>query len=289
MRKIDLLVLGLIVLYLAGCVSGSNNGSSSSPVNTGFDDGESSTAGNPQGGVGGGNNAPIEINIPSRNESVPAGVLEQLSWGGQGGGDGPTFEQPCGGCDARLYKNSLSLSGFLSFQTLEIPIYRYLEGSCALGSAEYVTTLTVQADQNGNFESKLSGATEKLLLRSIYDSDTGEEVWFSFLTYKIEEYLDCSALDAAPKSCPGAPPQRLKVNEMAYVCTAGDTVKLRDGPDKDYPILKSLVPGADIKIIGGPTCADNWSWWQVETESGYVGWMSEGGDDIDTYFLCPRK
>src|SRR5690349_9725678 len=122
MRKIDLLVLGLIVLYLAGCVSGSNNGSSSGPVNTGFDDGESSTAGNPQGGVGGGNNAPIEINIPSRNESVPAGVLEQLSWGGQGGGDGPTFEQPCGGCDARLYKNSLSLSGFLSFQTLEIPI-----------------------------------------------------------------------------------------------------------------------------------------------------------------------
>lgn len=57
---------------------------------------------------------------------------------------------------------------------------------------------------------------------------------------------------AAPSSCPGAPPQRLKIDEMAFVCTAGDTVKLREGPGRSYSILKSLDPGTELKVIGGP-------------------------------------
>lgn len=89
--------------------------------------------------------------------------------------------------------------------------------------------------------------------------------------------------------CPGAPTQRLGIGEMAYVCTSADTVKLREGPGKNYSVIKSLVPGADLKVIGGPECNDNWSWWQVKTESGYIGWMSEGGDSTDKYYLCPRN
>ncbi len=90
-------------------------------------------------------------------------------------------------------------------------------------------------------------------------------------------------------TCPNAPLQQLTVGEMAFVCTASETVKLRDGAGKNYEIIKSLIPGADVKVIGGPECADDWSWWQVETESGYIGWMSEGGDETDYYFLCPSK
>jgi len=93
---------------------------------------------------------------------------------------------------------------------------------------------------------------------------------------------------SSPDSCPGAPKQRLKVGDNAYVCTKVDTVALREGPSKNYTIIKRLVPGADLKIIGGPTCANNWSFWQVRTESGYTGWMSEGGDSKDKYFLCPK-
>ncbi len=90
-------------------------------------------------------------------------------------------------------------------------------------------------------------------------------------------------------TCPNAPLQQLTVGEMAFVCTVSETVKLREGAGKNYEIIKSLVPGADVKVIGGPECADDWSWWQVETESGYVGWMSEGGDETDYYFLCPSE
>ena len=89
-------------------------------------------------------------------------------------------------------------------------------------------------------------------------------------------------------SCPGAPPQRLTVGELAYVCTISDPVRLRNGPGKNYNPITSLDKGTDIYVVDGPICADNWTWWQVETESGDFGWMAEGGDNVDPYFICPR-
>jgi hypothetical protein len=91
-----------------------------------------------------------------------------------------------------------------------------------------------------------------------------------------------------PRSCSGAPPQRIKVGGKAYVCTKRDSVILREGPGRSYAEIRRLVPGADLKIIGGPSCANNWSWWEVRTESGFTGWMAEGGDATDPYFLCPN-
>jgi hypothetical protein len=89
-------------------------------------------------------------------------------------------------------------------------------------------------------------------------------------------------------SCSGAPKQRLKVGGNASVCTTSEPVALRDGPGKGYSVIKYLVSGADLKVKDGPVCANNWSYWKVQTESGYIGWMSEGGDSKDTYFLCPK-
>lgn len=100
--------------------------------------------------------------------------------------------------------------------------------------------------------------------------------------------VSSSSSSSSSNSCPGAPAQRLQVGDNAYVCTSVDTVALRDGPGKSYAIIKRLVPGADLKVIGGPSCANNWSFWEVRTDSGYTGWMSEGGDSKDPYFLCPK-
>lgn len=89
------------------------------------------------------------------------------------------------------------------------------------------------------------------------------------------------------KSCPGAPIQRLKVGDSARVCTKSDNVYVRKGPSKDSNILTSVAPGEFVKIIGGPECANNWSYWEVEIGDSITGWISEGGDKIDPYFLCP--
>lgn len=90
-------------------------------------------------------------------------------------------------------------------------------------------------------------------------------------------------------ACPGAPKQRMKINTQAYICTQDDRVFLREQPIRSSPILQSLKPGDIVTIFGGPVCDEDWSYWQVETEQGDTGWVSEGGDDKDPYFLCPLE
>lgn len=89
-------------------------------------------------------------------------------------------------------------------------------------------------------------------------------------------------------ACPGAPEQRLEVNEDAKVCTREDNVFLRSGPSKQEVVIKKVSPGTVVLIIDGPECANSWSWWRVRLNDGTTGWMSEGGDREDPYYLCPN-
>jgi hypothetical protein len=88
-------------------------------------------------------------------------------------------------------------------------------------------------------------------------------------------------------ACPGAPLQRIVVNQRGYVCTQGDSVNLRDGPSKSSNKVVPLPVGSQFTVIAGPACSDNWSWWQIQTDDGDTGWISEGGDEVDPYFICP--
>ncbi|MBN2385612.1 MAG: protein kinase [Anaerolineales bacterium] len=92
----------------------------------------------------------------------------------------------------------------------------------------------------------------------------------------------------AQTTCPGAPPQRIEVGDHIYVCTQSDTVAMRSGPGRAFAIIHRMQPDAEFEVIGGPECGDDWTWWEVRsTTSGYTGWMAEGGDSVDPYFLCP--
>jgi hypothetical protein len=92
---------------------------------------------------------------------------------------------------------------------------------------------------------------------------------------------------AASSSCPGAPPQRMIVNQRGYVCTRRDPVRLRVSPTRSASTLIELDTGTQFNVIGGPSCSDNWSWWNIRLDNGTTGWVSEGGDEIDPYFICP--
>ncbi|MCW5874906.1 MAG: SH3 domain-containing protein [Anaerolineales bacterium] len=98
-----------------------------------------------------------------------------------------------------------------------------------------------------------------------------------------------SGTSSSISSCPGAPPQRLEINHNALVCTRSDSVYLREGPARNYAVVRRAPPGTVVSVFGGPVCADSWSWWEVELPSGYTGWMAEGGDSTDPYFLCPER
>jgi hypothetical protein len=89
------------------------------------------------------------------------------------------------------------------------------------------------------------------------------------------------------KECPGASPQRVKVGEQASVCTQSEDLIMREEPGRDGKPLTGIETGTNFMIVDGPSCANNWSWWKVELDSGQEGWIAEGGDDIDPYFICP--
>jgi hypothetical protein len=88
-------------------------------------------------------------------------------------------------------------------------------------------------------------------------------------------------------SCPGAPAQRVSVGEAGYVCTQTDNVRVRNAPNRSADVIASLPPGTTFTILDGPACSDDWSWWRVRTSQGEQGWIAEGGDNVDAYFICP--
>ena len=92
---------------------------------------------------------------------------------------------------------------------------------------------------------------------------------------------------SSANSCPGAPPQRMAVNQRGYVCTQSDRVRLRNSPAKSADTIVYVNTGTQFTVIGGPSCSDSWSWWNIRLDDGTTGWLSEGGDAVDPYFICP--
>ena len=95
--------------------------------------------------------------------------------------------------------------------------------------------------------------------------------------------------EGGPSGCPGAPPQRVRVGDRAWVCTAYDQLVVRRQPGLGSREITRLKPGTYVTIVDGPICANVWSWWKVRTDSGIAGWVAEGGDEIDPYFICPAR
>jgi len=224
----------------------------------------------------------LKVDIPSEKQPAPNGLLDQLAWGATGG-DPDSFRKPCGNCSITRVGSNLVLRGFNSHQGVRLAFYRSTGGNdCATGTGDYLASTTTQVDGSGNQDIIMNGSLNDMVIFA-FDEATNEELWRD-VPYD-NTYLSCPS--APSNSCPGAPPQRLTVNYGAYVCTSSGNVILRTGPGKSYPEIISFPPGTNLTVTGGPQCADNWSWWQVTMDSGQAGWMTEGGDNIDPYFLCP--
>jgi hypothetical protein len=71
-----------------------------------------------------------------------------------------------------------------------------------------------------------------------------------------------------------------------YVCTQVDRLTLREAPRRNSDEVLLMDPGTALTIVDGPACADAWLWWQVKTTDGEIGWVAEGGDETDPYFIC---
>jgi hypothetical protein len=81
-------------------------------------------------------------------------------------------------------------------------------------------------------------------------------------------------------------PARLEVGARARVTfTDGTPSRLRAEPGLDGAEIAQMAEGTEFSVIGGPWCADNYRWWQLELDDGAIGWSAEG--DAEDYFLEP--
>jgi hypothetical protein len=176
------------------------------------------------------------------------------------------------------------------------PIYILLYRSIPGTSNDYqlVSKQTVVSDSLGSIITELSGPFDfghTYLAVGISDPTIPvadkDSPWLNH-PYDWFELVASAAKPSTLSSCPGAPQQRMIVNQRGYVCTQSDSVRLRQGPARSAEVIIELPTGSQFTVMGGPSCADNWSWWQIQTDSGFSGWISEGGGDVaDPYFICP--
>ncbi len=89
--------------------------------------------------------------------------------------------------------------------------------------------------------------------------------------------------DDAPSAATGtlcAPPLDFSAGDRGYV-TYADELRaryLRDAPGLNGAARYRLLRELPFVVIGGPVCADNLNWWQIETLGGdrATGWLAEG-------------
>ncbi len=153
-----------------------------------------------------------------------------------------------------------------AYSSKDYPVGEY---GIAFQTIDPYTIVTLQVE-NGN------------ILR--IDSDFGIPPEINFERVAQEIILPPPNIDQV---CPRAHSQRMKLGEQARVCTQSDDLIVRKDPGLDGKELIGIKTGTDFMIIEGPACANNWFWWKVELDSGLEGWVSEGGDNIDPYFICP--
>lgn len=114
------------------------------------------------------------------------------------------------------------------------------------------------------------------------------------LTPTATPLLPTSTPNASPtpdpyQECAMVAHQDLQIGDQVYVCTQSDRLTLRETPQHDGDERLKMAPGTALAIVDGPVCADQWLWWQVQTDEGDVGWVAESGDTIDPFFICETQ
>ena len=62
---------------------------------------------------------------------------------------------------------------------------------------------------------------------------------------------------------------------MYTITAAGENLNLRAQPALDGQVLKMLPPGEEITILEGPSQADGYTWWRMQTKDGIEGWAAD--------------
>ncbi len=89
---------------------------------------------------------------------------------------------------------------------------------------------------------------------------------------------------AAPQGANPSVGSALAIGDAAYVRLGGrvDALRLRNSPSTGGSVIVLMPNGTPVTVIGGPVNADSYTWWQLRTADGNVGWAVEviGSDRV---------
>ncbi len=78
----------------------------------------------------------------------------------------------------------------------------------------------------------------------------------------------------------------IKLGDQATIVYGGsDGLNLRADAGLSQNIEGSVQGGTVVVVVGGPKCADNYMWWQVQTPSQGTWWVAEGNSS--SFWLVP--
>lgn len=115
------------------------------------------------------------------------------------------------------------------------------------------------------------------------DPDGRDSVVWSPTAWRMETLV--GGVPAAT-TCPGFLPSRLEAGRQARVIPGLGANILRAEASRSSQRLGTIPENAVFDVLAGPTCADNYAWWQV-SYNGQTGWTVEGQGDV--YWLEPAS
>jgi serine/threonine protein kinase len=81
---------------------------------------------------------------------------------------------------------------------------------------------------------------------------------------------------------------RLEVGMIGRVEPGGQPQRIREEPGLSGEWLNSAPPETLFRVVGGPACVDNITWWEIQADGYPQGWMAEGvGAPPDGYHTEP--
>lgn len=221
-------------------------------------------------------NGEISLQLPLSPDIPPADMIQQITWVGGGGPDGPSCNNYC----FHTYQDGLIfLSHFQPNQQLRIEIF-YPTGNG--NEYDFFTEIAAQTDTNGSIEIRIDRFTGVFVFIVLDESGN--------IIFKPSGVLDMQ-YTRSQSNCPGQLISRLSVGMWARV-TNGSRIPLQGNPITDSNNYYEYLDEGTIMIINaGPLCEAGIVWWPVATQNsdggGSGGWVAEG--DQSSWFIEPIK
>lgn len=168
----------------------------------------------------------------------------------------------------------LLLNGFSASEGIRL-FYYSLSGGDLLGWQEY------SADRAGRLEIQTSVKIGSKGVFIAVGNKTGE------VRMEGERSVFTRTIILGKPLCSNGLPSRVKVGDRARAAyTDGSNLRIRVQPGFSQNYEHKVPEGTQMKIVGGPKCADDSTWWKVEISGNIKGWVAEYWDG-DEYLIEP--